>query len=204
MLKKALNAMTALHSRPGTIKRLGTPDIFSPCRLTPSNYFRFLRGPEYTTVKGVEFVIPLDSLTGQFGQLLQFDKIPNAGSFKIKFGVNTTDPLSFDATAADIQVELRKFAPLVNAVVTGSFLPGFRIIFVGFKEKPELGQVVDSTLEETGEIVTGSWTNITTPWAEPIKKGDRILDGQRLWTVDEVIEMHDLGAQVMAYRVRCD
>lgn len=204
MLKQALNALTALHSRPATLKRLGEPDMFSPCRITPSNYFRFLRGPEYTTVKGVEFIIPLDTMTGQFAQLLSFSGIPDEGTFKIKFGSNTTADLPFNTTAVDIQAALRLFSPLSNVIVTGSFLTGFLILFAGFSTAPALGEVVGSSLKESDAAVTASWRNSPQPWSVRIKKGDRILDGSRVVAVDEIIEMHDFGAQIMAYRVRCD
>ena len=189
------------------LKRLGAsgaPDVYSPCRITPSNFFRFLRGPEYTTIRDVEFVIPVDSMSGQFAQLLSFDRIADGGTFKIKFGDNTTDTLPFNATASNIQEALREFSPLANVLVTGSFMLGFRIIFAGFQTAPELGLIVDNTLVETLEPVVPTWSNIFAPWTEPIRKGDRILDGTRSYSVDETMEMHDLGAQIMAYRCRCD
>ena len=204
MLKSALNALTRIHSRTATLKRLGTVDNYSPCRITPSNYFRFLRGPEYTTIRGVEFVIPIDSMTGHFAQKLSFSAIPDSGEFKIRFESNTTAALQFDATAADIQTELRLISGLENVVVTGSFLLGFTITFVGFQVAPALGQVVDTTLKEGLNNVDASWINTSVRWLEPLKKGDRILDGTRIWVADEIMEMHDMGAQIMAYRVRAD
>jgi len=150
MLKAALNALTFLHSRAATIKRLGASvDTYSPCRITPSNYFRSLRGPEYTTIKGSEFIIPVDSLTGQFAQKLTFDRIPDEGTFKLTFGVNTTTALAFNCTAADIQTALRLFSELTNVLVTGSFLLGFTITFVGFSTAPAFGSISESTLKES-------------------------------------------------------
>jgi len=205
MLKSAFNAITFIHSRTAMLKRLGsTVDIYSPCRLTPSNYFRFLRGPEYTTIKGAEFIIPVDSLTEKFAQKLLFDRIPDAGTFKIKFGANTTPDLDFDITAGEIQTEIRNFAGYGNVTVTGSFNLGFTIVFVGFSSKPSLGEVIDSTLEESSDPVVAGWINQSSVWTDLIKKGDRIVDGSKTWTIDEIIEMHDLKAEVMAYRIRCD
>lgn len=204
ILRSAFNALSRIHSRQGQLKRLGTIDIFSPCRLMPSNYFRFLRGPEYTTIKGVEYVIPLDSLTGQFSQLLAFERIPDAGTFKIKFDSNTTTDLQFDCSAVDIQTALRLFVPLANVVVTGSFNTGFTILFVGFSVYPALGQVIDNTLLESALPVATTFIQTSTQWSDPIKKGDRILDGTKTLTVDEVIDLHDIGAIVMGYRIRCD
>lgn len=205
MLKSALNALTRIHSRPALLKRLGqSVDTYTPCRITPSNYFRFLRGPEYITVRGVEFVIPLDSMLGEFTQKLTFDRIPDGGSFKLKYGSDSTDDFSSSSVAADIQTELREITGLQNIIVTGSFSLGFKIVFRGFSETPTLLEVEDNTLEEDGDPVTTSVAKTNTAWNEPIKKGDRIIDGTKTWAVDEIIEMNDLGAQTMAYRVRCD
>lgn len=66
MLRQAFNAITRIHSRAAQIKRLGSPDTFTPCRLTPSNYFRFLEGPSHTVIRGREFIIPIDSTNGLF------------------------------------------------------------------------------------------------------------------------------------------
>lgn len=207
MLQSAFNALIGIQSRVGLLKRLGSsgsPDMYSPCKLAPSNFFRFLKGPEYTTVKGVEFVIPISSLTGQFAQLLSFERIPDAGTFKIKFDSNTTNDLQFDATAADIQTELRLIVPLANVLVTGSFNTGFTIIFAGFSVAPALGQVIDNTLQESSLPVATTFSNTSVKWNDPMKKGDRITDGSRNLTVDEVIEMHDVGAIVIGYRVRAE
>ena len=204
MLRSALNALTKLHSRQAMLKRLGTVDIYSPCRITPSNFFRFLRGPEYTTIRGVEYVIPVDSMTGQFSQIVSFSAIPDAGTFKIKIGTNTTNDIQFDATAADIQTELRLIPAFVNVIVTGSFNTGFTILFTGISVAPSLGETVDLALTESSNPVTVVFKNTSLVWADLIKKGDRIIDGNKQWAVDEIMEMYDLGAQVMAFRVRAD
>lgn len=62
MLRQAFNALSRVHSRAAELKRFGTPDVTTACRITPSNYFRFLEGPSSTTIHGREFVIPLDSI----------------------------------------------------------------------------------------------------------------------------------------------
>lgn len=205
MLKQALNALTALHSRPVTLKRLGaTVDMYSPARITPSNFFRFLRGPEYTSIPGQEFVIPIDSMTGEFCQLLTFSTIPDEGQFKLTFGASSTGFMAFNVSAASMQTELRLITALANVVVTGSFLVGFTIKFAGFSTAPALGSVTSSTLEAANVAVTATWVNTSAAWADKVKKGDRILDGTSLWTVDEIMPMYDLGATTMAYRCRVD
>jgi hypothetical protein len=204
MLKAALNAMVKIHSREALIKRLGTVDTYSPCRIMPSNFFRFIRGPEHTSIKGVEFIIPVDSMLGQFSQLVTFSAIPDDGSFKLKFGSNITGDIPYNATASDIQTALRLLTPLANVIVTGSFLLGFTITFAGFSVAPASGEVNNLSLEQNGSPVSVTFTRTTTKWADPIKKADRIVDGNKVYTVDEIMEMYDLGAQVMAYRCKCE
>lgn len=203
MLKAAFNALSKLHSRAATIKRPGTPDIYTPARLSPSNYFRFLRGPEYTTVKGVEFVIPVDTMTGEFSQSFVFNNVPDDGDFKLKFGTLETGVLNFDASAAQIQTALRLLSGFGSVTVT-AITSGFKIIFSGVSISPDLGQLEDSTLVFGVDPVTATFTKANIPWTKPLKKGDIIIDGSNRWTADEVIEMHDIGASIIGYRVRAD
>lgn len=202
ILRSALNALARIHSRAGMIKRLGTPDIYTPCRLTPSKYFYFEKGPEYTNVKTWEFIIPVDTLTGQFAQLLSFSAVPDSGVFQIKFGTETTGNINFDAVAADIQTALRLITSLVNVIVTGDFTSGFTITFAGFQTAPALGQVVNTTLKNGTDNVNASWLQTSAAWIDGLKRGDRIIDGNRQFAIEEILEMNDLGAVLMGYRCR--
>lgn len=199
MLQSAFNALTKLHSRPALLKRLGTVATFSPIRVTPSNYFRFLRGPEHTTIPGKEFIITLESIRGHFAQSISFSALPTSGEFKLKYGANKTGVLQYDTTAATIQTELKLLPGLSSVTVSGNFSVGFIVTFLGSQTAPELGQVVESTLDSTA-----SFANTYTPWEDSIKRGDRILEGSKLYTVDEIIEMPDLGGKTMGFRCRCD
>lgn len=200
MLKSALNVLTRMHSREATLKRYGSVyDSYSPCRITPSNYFRFLRGPEYTSIPGKEFIIPIDSLVGHFTQTLVFAAIPTTGTFKITYGTDSTTDLNFDDTSTEIETALKLLPGFSNITVTGNFTSGFLITMLGVQNKPVIGQLTDSTLDTTGSFSSGN-----SPWADPIKKADRILDGTRVYTIDEIMEMPDLGGQTMAYRCRVD
>ncbi len=199
MLSTAFNALIRLHSRPAILKRLGTINHYSPMRISPSNYFRFLNGPEYTTVTGKEFIIPVSSITGHYANKFVFSDVPTLGQFKIQYGMTATDFLDYDATAAEIQTALRLLAGLENVVVTGNFADNFIVTFEGFSVSPGLGQVVSSTLDETATV-----SNTYTLWGDILKKGDRIVDGNKTLSIDEIIEMPDIGGTVMGYRVRCD
>jgi hypothetical protein len=66
MIRQAFNAILKMHGRAAVLKRLGTPDIETAIRISPSNYFRNLEGPSHTTVEGREFIIPLDSIESPF------------------------------------------------------------------------------------------------------------------------------------------
>lgn len=71
MLKDAFNAVCKLHSRPASIKRIGSPDLTTTCRIVPSNYSRNLEGPSHTVIHGREFIIPLDSIHNKFSPVLK-------------------------------------------------------------------------------------------------------------------------------------
>lgn len=62
LLSSAFNALLGSHGRQVTIER---PDVVAPVtiRITPSNYFRNLSGPEETIVEGAEFIISKKVLT---------------------------------------------------------------------------------------------------------------------------------------------
>lgn len=86
LLQAAFNALARLHSRAATLKRFGSPDIETPIRITPSNYFRNLEGPSHTIIRGREFIIPLSSIVSPFDPVLKRgDKIidPVFGSMAI-------------------------------------------------------------------------------------------------------------------------
>ena len=198
MLKTAFNALTRLHSKPAMLKRLGPVVKFSPVRLTPSNYFRFLAGPEYTKIPGYEFVIPVDSILGEFAQRISFVSAPTVGVFRIKFGANSTTDLAYNVSAADMQIAIRLLPGMNNALVTGNFSTGFIITFAGQDSAPALGQITNSTLD-----IAGTFSHTFSPWGD-LKKGDRLVMGSTNLAIDEIIFMYDLGASVMGYRVRCD
>lgn len=199
MLRSAFNALTRIHSRPALLKRLGVVDIYSPIRVTPTNYFRFLRGPEYMTIKGKEFVIPVDSILGQFAQTLTFTDVPTTGTYKIQFGSSTTGFLNYNATAANIQTAIRLINGLTNATVTGSYADGFVFTFVGFSASTGTGQIVSSTLDETG-----TFAQSYTDWTGEIQKGDRIVEGSVSLTIEEIMEMPDIGGTTIGYRCRAE
>lgn len=207
MLKAALNTLTRIHSRPGQIRRPGNPDIYSPCRLTPASYFRFLRGPDTTTIHGREFIIPIDTMKGQFSQTISFSLVPASGTFKLVYNSNATTDLAFNISAANVQVALRLLAGLSDVLVTGNTTTGFTVVFQGFSTEPLSISATDfSTLEDSNtDAVTLTFAKTYQAWTNRLKRADKIIDSVfGLLTIDEIVEMPDLGGAIMAMRVRCE
>lgn len=210
MLRQAFNALTRIHSRPAQLKRLGAsvndPDIYSPCRITPANYFQYLRGPENTAIHGREFIIPADSMLGQFSQNIAFSAAPASGTFKLRYGVTSTTALAHNAPPEDIQSAIRLLPGLASAVVTGSINAGLSVIFQGFSTQPNLISVVDSTLASAvPAAVTSTVTQAYQKWSSLIERGDKLVDTvYNLLTVDQIVEMVDMGGDIMGYRVRAE
>lgn len=71
MLREAFNSLAYFHSRAATLKRLGSPDVTTPIRITPSNYFRNQEGPSQTIVEGREFIVPLDTIETKFNPIVK-------------------------------------------------------------------------------------------------------------------------------------
>ena len=207
MLRSAFNAILKIHSRAAQLKRPGNPDLYSPCRISPSNYFRFLRGPEFTVIHGREFVIPASTMLGSFAQSISFSPTPTAGTFKLSYATNDTSILNWNDNAATIQTALRLLAGLSNVLVTGSISAGLVITFAGFSTAPTQVTVENSTLEGAGATPsTASLLSTYTLWPSAyLERGDKIVDSvYGLMTIDEIIEMVDLGGQPMGFRVRAE
>lgn len=202
VLKTAFNRMTYLHSRPATLKRPGTPDIFSPVRISPSNFFRFLAGPQQVTIRGREFVLPVDTMIGHATQLVSFNGVPVMGEFHLDYDGDSTAAIAFDDDNLDVQTALRAITGLSAITVTGNFTDGFLVTFIGV-DSPVLlvGVQEPSPLDADIEIDFSD----SVLWSPIIKRGDRIIDEvYGHMTIDEIIEMPDIGGAIMGYRCRCE
>lgn len=206
ILSAAFNALANIHSRSAIMKRLGTPDLTSNIRITPSNYFRFLEGPSHTVSRGREFIIPVTSIVGTPIQTISFDVVPTTGTFLLTYNGTDTTLLGITDDAASIQVALRLIPALANVVVAGSFATQtFTVTFYGvatpylLTSTLTLGDELDATISIVQNTVGQPWSGGT------IKRGDKILDNSfGSMAIDEIIEMVDLGGAIMAYRVRCE
>lgn len=192
--------ITRLHSRAAHLNR--KPNLYSPIRITPANYFRFLEGPSQTVIKGREFIIPVVTMTGLQTQIITFDSTPTEGGFYLTYDGEDTDVIAFDDNAAVVQTELRGLPNLNNQIeVTGSFAAGFTVKFYNV-QAPELLVASQDVAPLDAEI---SISISSVLWDPIIKRGDRIIDsvlGQL--AIDEIIDIHDLGGDVMGYRVRTE
>jgi hypothetical protein len=199
ILKSAFNMMTRIHSRPATLKRLGTPVIYSPARITPSNYFRYLEGPSHTVVRGREFIIPVDTMLGQPSFTFVLPSTPTTGSYTLDFDFDlttaSTASINFDADLVAITAAIVGVVP--DAVVTGT-PENYSVVLEGVQVLNSI--VATSTLDVVETITAGN-----TPWTIPTKRGDRIVDSvYGTMTMDEIIEIVDLGGDIMGYRCRVE
>jgi hypothetical protein len=201
-LLDAFNALISIHSKPAVLKRPGTPELYSPCRVCPSNFFRYIQGPQEIVVHGREFIIPKTSMIGQWSQKVGFSAIPTSGAFKLVYGIAQTSELSFNATASNVQTALRAIAGLEAVTVTGNTTLGFSVVFIGVSNPTTLSSV-DGTIPLDATITVTGLSNV--PWEIPLKRNDRIIHPiYNVLTIDEIIEMVDLGGDIMGYRVRTD
>lgn len=206
MLKNAFNAVTRLNSQAGYVKRLGSPDIYSPMRMTASNYFRYLAGPSQTVVTGSECIIPLATLLGQPYLIITVDHIPTLGTFKLSLTVDgaspvTTADIDFDADGSDIQMAVRLLTGCENVTVVGDLQSSsLRILFVGNKTLNAASVDISSLVTTT--VVTAQLSSKA--WDVPtVRRGDRILNtAGTLFMVTEVVDMPDLGGEIIGLRVR--
>lgn len=202
ILKQAFNILTRIHSRAAFLKRKGSPDSYSPIRITPSNYFRFLEGPGSTTIHGREFIIPIDTMSGQVSQTIVFAGEPEEGSFFLNYNDTLTDELFFDTTAAIIQAALREIEGLEDVIVTGDFIVGFTVIFLLVASPLTL---VFSSGVLPLDVDVPTITQAVTAMSPLIKRGDKIIDDTYgSLAIDEIIEMPDIGGTIMGYRVRSE
>lgn len=208
MIRQAFNTLTRLHSRPAYLKRFGTPDIYTPCRITPSNYFRFLEGPGSSTIHGREFLIPYDSLLGHHTQLITFSATPDEGNFILTYDSVDTVDITSAATSDDVQTALRGIEGLESVTVEGDFEAGFIVTFIGVQNPVLLIAEVSTPplVDEDEEEIEFTIVQSTyVPWATRLLRGDKILDtvfGNI--AIDEVIEVPDIGGAIMGYRVRVE
>lgn len=201
VLKQAFNALTRLHSRAATLKRLGSPDIYSPVRITPSNYFRYLEGPSQTVIHGREFLIPIDTMKGHATQLITFDGVPTDGSFTLSYNSIPSATIAFDDVAADVESALQGIAVIGNVTVTGNFTDGFLVTFIGVSSPLTLVLAGDVDFDVEAEIEQSEFV----PWSPRLKRADKIIDTvYGHLAIDEIIEVVDIGGEIMGWRIRCE
>lgn len=205
-LRSAFNTVTRLHSRPVVLKRLGNgttvATLYSPARTTPSNYFRYASGPAETVVTGLEFIIPVDTITGTQIQNLTFSSVPTSGEWKLTYNGIDSANFNFDADASGVQSSIRLVTGLEAVTVSGDYTDGFVFTMYGIQNPlPLTASNGGSPLDATMSIAEAQVGALPSPI---VARGDRILDGIRNLTIKEIVEMPDLGGEIMGYRCRVD
>jgi hypothetical protein len=148
-------------------------------------------------------------MSGTQAQLVTFDEEPTQGGFFLGYEEFLSAPIRVGDTASDVQTAVRTIPGLGSVVVTGDFDAGFLIEFIGV-ESPSLFSATKEDLdeeEETMPINADISIMVTdgTRWTQEIRRGDRIIDSiHGTMTIDEIIEIPDIGGAVMGYRVRCE
>ena len=80
-------------------------------------------------------------------QLILFSATPNAGTWTITYGANTTGVMTSAATAVTVQAALQALPGTPAIVVTGNFTNGFTLSFTGNVGKsPQTNVIVNSSL----------------------------------------------------------
>lgn len=80
---------------------------------------------------GVTAVVGFTNLTGAAQQVITFASVPVSGTWKYTVGGETTSPLAFNATAAQLQTAIQALQGFDQALVTGNVQFGFVINFNG-------------------------------------------------------------------------
>lgn len=113
------------------------------------------------TLLGTAFAASVDvveetlTITEVFeAQLVEFDNVPDAGTWTISYGAEETSALAFGANAAAVQVALRLLEGLEAVTVTGDYTSGFTVTFIDVEGDIDDLVVDDSALEfESGPVV---------------------------------------------------
>lgn len=207
MLKSAFGAICRIHSQAGFIKRLGTTDIYSPMRITPSNYFRYIDGPSQTVATDSEGVIPVATIAGQKKVVITLDAPATDGTFDITLSFNsgsiTVSNIAFDIIPADLEALIRGISPDLAAItIPDSFESGANKITINFIGVKDVGNTTVDVTDLIGPLTaTSAYSNLAWP-TPPVKRGDRIIISAGTLTINEVVEMPDLGGETIGYRVK--
>jgi uncharacterized phage protein gp47/JayE len=121
-------------------------------------------GTVFTTDTPVTLVSGVNAV-----QQLAFSAVPAAGSFTLTFRNENLPPLSFAATAADLQAALNGLNSLSQTTVTGSMTAGFNITFAGVngtQPQPVLGVHANTLLDSGNSPVTILPTLVTAGTAQ--------------------------------------
>jgi len=112
------------------------------------------------TLLGVAFDAPVEVVDSTLEvlevfekQLIEFDNVPDAGTWTISYGAETTSALAFGANAAAVQAALRLLEGLEAVTVSGDYSAGFTVTLVDVVGDVDDLEIDDSALEfESGPV----------------------------------------------------
>jgi hypothetical protein len=96
--------------------------------------------------------------------LIEFDAVPDSGTFKITYDGNESAAINFDAIAADIETEIQLLAGLETATVAGSFAAGFTITLTQIISPTAITVTSNSLMVGIAPTAVGTTVTIPTPF----------------------------------------
>jgi hypothetical protein len=93
-------------------------------------------------------------------QDIDFDTVPDAGTWTITFGGQTTSSLAFNADATAVEAALEALSNIDDVTVTGNYTAGFTVTFVA-PAGPVSAMTVSDTLTTTSNPVAVSIAETT-------------------------------------------
>ncbi len=129
--------------------------------------------------------------------------MPSGGTWKLSYGATATADLNFDDNAATIQAALRLISGLESVTVDGDYTLGFTATMYGIQTPVILTVSYGTGMDALDAVATIAYgTNV--PFSPILLRGDKLIDGSKIWTVKEIIPLPDLGGDDLGYRVRVE
>lgn len=129
----------------------------------------FSQQPNILANRGYLVIVPLlqDLPSVTAVQKITFSEIPDAGSFKLKYGDLETAAIADDDVAADVQTKLRALEGLGDVTVSGDFEVGFTVTFVGVAGPVANLVVTENSLDDEGGFNVEVFVETITPGQNP-------------------------------------
>ena len=113
----------------------------------------FAQKPNILAGGGYLVVIPFAD-TGNVTEVqhIAFPTVPASGTWKLKYGANTSGSLAYNISAASLQTALRLLSGLGSVTVSGDTTAGFNVTFTGVTGDASLLQLQANALQDATPI----------------------------------------------------